>query len=313
MSRLNLILLVVILTMAALFFSGFALSYPENVRLGYAACTSCHVSPSGGGILTEYGRMTQSEFMSTWTPTKGFESPTFGVLPDQNVVMIGGDTRYLFRTIDSDFRRVFMQADFEVGINFSEQIAAVKSFGLYNIPTDYSRPIPPIQSLRQYLLLKPSKYMSVRLGEFVPAYGIMVPDHTANIRNGINSPARAGELSLVSEYGELITTSERTARLSWFAGSASVLGASYRPDRYGVFLISGIPWGFVFLEQLDVVGKQKVHYSKVGYQAAKGVLIFSGLADHAWFSELQFLPVAHVELLATARDNDFRFLVHWNW
>lgn len=309
----NKALLALILTAAACCFPDYVIAYPDNVRFGYAACTSCHVSPTGGGILTEYGRMTQAEFMSTWQPANKFESPTYGLLPDQQVVMIGGDTRYLFRTVDSDFRRVFMQADFEVALNLSDQIAVVKSLGFYNIPTDYSRPVPQIESLRQYLLLKPSKYVSFRVGDFVPAYGIMFQDHTINVRQGINTPVRTAELTLYSEYGEINATSEKTVRLTAFTGSASIVGISYRPERYGFFSIIGLPWGLVALDQYDRVGKDIIGYSKVGYQAWKGLTLFLGFADQSWLAEFQFLPIPHAEIYLSAKDNDLRVLLHWNW
>jgi len=33
-----------------------AWSFPEMVGKGYNNCLTCHHSPSGGGIVTEYGR-----------------------------------------------------------------------------------------------------------------------------------------------------------------------------------------------------------------------------------------------------------------
>src|SRR4029077_5001204 len=29
---------------------------PNMIRLGYPTCASCHLSPQGGGLLTEYGK-----------------------------------------------------------------------------------------------------------------------------------------------------------------------------------------------------------------------------------------------------------------
>ena len=33
-----------------------AIASPTMIRLGYADCAACHVSPQGGGLLTSYGR-----------------------------------------------------------------------------------------------------------------------------------------------------------------------------------------------------------------------------------------------------------------
>ena len=40
----------------SLWVASAAQAFPEMVRYGYVNCTSCHVSLSGGGLLTDYGR-----------------------------------------------------------------------------------------------------------------------------------------------------------------------------------------------------------------------------------------------------------------
>jgi hypothetical protein len=37
-------------------FAGAASATPNMIRLGYMTCSSCHVSPQGGGLLTPYGK-----------------------------------------------------------------------------------------------------------------------------------------------------------------------------------------------------------------------------------------------------------------
>src|ERR1700722_15897581 len=44
-----------------------AFAFPEMARHGYTQCTACHVSPAGGGVLTEYGRELSSDLLSTWS------------------------------------------------------------------------------------------------------------------------------------------------------------------------------------------------------------------------------------------------------
>ena len=41
-------------------------AFPEMVRHNYSNCSSCHVSPSGGGVLTQYGRELSSAILSIW-------------------------------------------------------------------------------------------------------------------------------------------------------------------------------------------------------------------------------------------------------
>src|SRR3712207_1089498 len=53
-SRLQLAIMLLVVTGAALPRS--AAAYPNMIRLGYATCAACHLSPQGGGVLTPYGR-----------------------------------------------------------------------------------------------------------------------------------------------------------------------------------------------------------------------------------------------------------------
>ena len=71
-----------------------AFSYPEMIRHGYVNCTSCHVSPTGGGTLTEYGRSLAEEVMSSWS-APGEARFLYGTLPTNQRFQFGGDIRGL--------------------------------------------------------------------------------------------------------------------------------------------------------------------------------------------------------------------------
>src|SRR5215471_3649791 len=67
-----------ILIVTALALPGAAQAYPWMIRHGYSGCGVCHLDPSGGGLLTDYGRAQSDLLMATrWTPEKAEEaSPT---------------------------------------------------------------------------------------------------------------------------------------------------------------------------------------------------------------------------------------------
>src|SRR5665213_1369307 len=69
-----------------------AMAFPEMVRHGYVNCTSCHVSPSGGGVLTPYGRQQATDLLSTWSTEKE-AGPVQGLLQTPEWLNLGGDLR----------------------------------------------------------------------------------------------------------------------------------------------------------------------------------------------------------------------------
>lgn len=82
----------------AIIVAGFVLSaapsfgFVETLTHGYLNCMACHISPSGGGLLSDYGRSLSKELMSTWS-WKNSEHPLFGLARNTKQLKIGGDYR----------------------------------------------------------------------------------------------------------------------------------------------------------------------------------------------------------------------------
>ncbi|RYZ63714.1 MAG: hypothetical protein EOP05_23120, partial [Proteobacteria bacterium] len=55
-----------LLLSAVTFVGANAEAYPDLIRHNYVNCTTCHVSPTGGGAMTEYGRAMSHELLSAW-------------------------------------------------------------------------------------------------------------------------------------------------------------------------------------------------------------------------------------------------------
>src|SRR5665213_92015 len=69
-----------------------AMAFPEMIRHGYVNCTSCHVSPSGGGVLTQYGRQLSGDLLSMAATEK--ETPFLhGLVQTPEWLLGGGDFR----------------------------------------------------------------------------------------------------------------------------------------------------------------------------------------------------------------------------
>ena len=100
-----------------------AQAYPWMNRHGYTGCVTCHADPSGGGLLTPYGRA-QSELLlssrygnadSDAEPSR-LSEPFFGAVTIPDELLIGGWLRsgYIWNTSDGhlvDRRLLLMRAD----------------------------------------------------------------------------------------------------------------------------------------------------------------------------------------------------------
>ena len=155
-----------------------AQAFPELVRYGYVNCTSCHVSPSGGGVLTEYGRQLSAEALSTWS-TEDESAFLYKAVPTPQWLNIGGDLRAveIYRNTPQvwAFRFLNMQEDLELAGTYDKFTADV-SGGLY---------MGNFESRRYYLNYRPTDEISYRFGKFRQAYGLMEPDHTTPITRGL--------------------------------------------------------------------------------------------------------------------------------
>jgi hypothetical protein len=171
-----------------LLFCQSAIAFTENIRHGYFNCLSCHVSPSGGGILTEYGRSLSKELMSTWgTPgEESFLSLAMKNRPEW--LNLGGHVRGLQIVKDNPSSQsskfIPMQADIEIAFDNGEKWVFDATFGMRATTADLSQLNQPF-SRRHYVLYRINEENSLRLGQFQFAFGLGDPNHTNSIRRGL--------------------------------------------------------------------------------------------------------------------------------
>ena len=259
-------------------FAGQLTAFPENFRMGYASCRSCHVSPSGGGVLTAYGRNTSEDFLSTWVKS-GESAFAYGALGAPESVNFGGDIRTM--AIDKDnkvyhTKRYFpMQADFEVAYTPVDKLTMAFTLGVYDQVTG---------SRRHYIMYTPSENFSLRAGRFYPAYGINNGDHSMLTRRylGFNEGEETYNIEggVFGEKGEVILTGivrtgfevfseERSGfavRSVIYAGERSQIGLSYlhnvsqlwKSDSYGPFFIWAFSRELYWESELDALTRKSV-------------------------------------------------------
>ena len=297
-----------------LFLPRIAFSYPEMVRHGYVNCISCHVSPNGGGVLTQYGRELSREVLSH----KGVEGESqfaYGVVKPPAWLNLGGDFRNLVLFKDTptvrEGRVILMQADVEAIASYMKFLVG-GTVGYREIPNVESTTNNFI-SRRHYINYRPTDELSFRAGRFQPSYGINTPDHAIVTKRGLNwdqgsetynlEAAWIGEKynafltgifgrpdneTLNREKGVAINTAVAfldriKTGLSYFYGSNNI----QKRQVYGPWAIFGITPYFYFLTELDFQNTTPVsstpsqsglvNYNKVDYEFFQGFHAFSTL------------------------------------
>lgn len=200
-------------------------SFPEMARLGYFSCTTCHISPSGGGILTPYGRAFSAERLSTFH-RNGEERPFHGALKEMpQWLLVGGDARYVQTDYeDATSRRgrwVRMQTDLAIAVNLPNFTLAAAGG-----PHGDSQTNPKLSgkaSWRSYFAKIDFSDFSFRYGRFYPRFGLNIPEHTANIRSGLGfdqgQENQCAEVNWISALNEITLTRMMGARKQELDGS----------------------------------------------------------------------------------------------
>ncbi len=163
-----------------------ASAFPTLVNHGYTTCVTCHLSPSGGGILNSYGKFVSNELFSVWDDSSSAlpwitkpEKPTgFSMMGMGRVVQTYFDTPVLKR---GDFRK--MQADLELGYQGDRFFGAIAG----GPRLDSASPDQGNYDLfiRRFYLGSVSLNHAVRVGKFFPEFGINYYNHNIPTRKGL--------------------------------------------------------------------------------------------------------------------------------
>lgn len=287
-----------------------AQAFPEMVRHGYVNCMACHVSPSGGGVLTEYGRALSKEVLSTWG---GKNEERFGYFVKSNDKLLwGGDFRGIQVERDpasgNKVKKYYeMQNDLEVAATLSQFVASITVGQREASATEKEG----LFSRRHFLMYKSKTEEHIlRVGRFFPSVGIYIPDHNAVIRRGLVWDQGMESYNLEYSYlGEKwnfqgTTILGRPDKESLYREKGAAILFAYHPgDTYkigtsyyygesdlvshhigGPFAIFGFTSKFFLLSQVNTVRtflstREKpqwgyVNYQKLNYELFQGFHLF---------------------------------------
>ncbi|HEX9185959.1 MAG TPA: hypothetical protein VGB87_02725 [Vicinamibacteria bacterium] len=165
-----------------------AAAEPVFLSRQYTRCTSCHYSPTGGGLLTPYGRSLSREELSTFGrsssagPAGREHEFLFGATRDAlRPVTAGIDLRPSHLDVRSpgyaDKRDFLMNAELAVAM----QRGGLTLYGSVGRQPrgDETR----VASFEHWASYRTASGLGVRAGRFLPAYGVKLADHTAFTRS----------------------------------------------------------------------------------------------------------------------------------
>jgi hypothetical protein len=295
------------------------------VRHNYPNCTACHVSPTGGGVLTQYGRELSRAILPTFGTENENESKfAYGIVTPPTWLDLMGMYRSVYAYQNTPYvsegKYIYMQGDIEGAAHFLDHFYADVAIGYQNPPgaTDLS---DHVISRRFYLNYRPTDELSFRAGRFYPAFGINTPDHVIPTKRDLGwdegqetdniEAAWIGEtynLFATADLGRLDTPSAH--REQGFALTPSVAVVDHYKIGLSYFYGNGLdttrnvigPWGILgftprfflltelyFQQQSSKTGAFDSRWGAVNYQRLDYELI-QGLHVYATqdYSRLRF-------------------------
>ncbi|HET9624948.1 MAG TPA: hypothetical protein VFP84_26455 [Kofleriaceae bacterium] len=168
-----------LLVPAILLIAGVAHAYPQYQLARDATCTSCHLSPSGGGLLNENG-LAVAESAAQW----GVEPSAFlhGALDPPSWLQLGGDARAATGLIqDRGTAPAAYPMQGEVYATAASRGFSFNVVAGVRAPLDGGSPLHVLWSREHYLMWQSSpdsaQGLYVRVGRFMPVFGLRLAEH----------------------------------------------------------------------------------------------------------------------------------------
>jgi len=174
---------------ALLALPGTAFAYPDMIRHGYTGCAQCHTDPSGGGVLTAYGRAQTEVLLATpygapREPGKEAEF-LFGALGLPGALALQGDVRSVFVPRPGALRYILMQADLRGAVS-AGILRAGGSLGAVSEGAHMARVTTGdtwnAVSREHWLGIAPSDAWLVRAGRMNLPFGLRTEQHLLDPR-----------------------------------------------------------------------------------------------------------------------------------
>jgi hypothetical protein len=223
-------------------------AYSWMIRHGYGACATCHLDPSGSGILTDYGRVMGELFLRTrYRGEPEDPGPTaqflWGTAQLPEGLSMGGDLRLLAmrrkrEAAEVQRKFIYMQADLEAAVQV-ESFVFSGTLGYADegaLGAAITRDPAGNWVSRQHwagLYLDEASSFLVRAGRLNLPFGIRIHEHTMWVRSltrtSINDEQQYG-VALAGSLGPL------RGELMGIAGNLQLRPDEFRERGYSGYL-----------------------------------------------------------------------------
>jgi hypothetical protein len=181
---------------------GTAGAYPQFQMSRDQTCTGCHISPAGGGLLTENGLQT-AEAISQWGTAPEF---FYGKIPTPSWLALGGDLRGATGYVQAPEKLLAsfpMQIEASGRAVFGAGVSLYADVGLRS--SEIGKESTTFAWSREHYLMwqqKPGETVGlfVRAGRFMPVFGLRIAEHPVYTRKWGGTPLYAETYGLAVEY-----------------------------------------------------------------------------------------------------------------
>ncbi|NBT57810.1 hypothetical protein EBT16_03400 [bacterium] len=286
-----------------LIFTGVSFAFPQMVRSGYANCTTCHQSPTGGGILTPYGRNLSADLMSTWR-AENEEQFLYGVPKLPEWLNLGGDIRalqlYQNRASRETAQFIFMQADVEAAVSAGKFLPAA-GINTENHSVAVKRGLGRDQGTETYNV--EAAWIGQTLDLFVTGIlgRIDNPDLGSEMGAALSSSLFLGDRHKIGASYVYLTRNVGTRNL---AGPFFILGIG---KKFFLLADTAFTWftpkfgktqaGFADTVRFDYEWVQGVHFY-VSQEFVRNQFLDPASQMEAYGGGIQFFPRPHLEINA---------------
>jgi hypothetical protein len=212
-----------------------AFAYPQFQLSQDETCSSCHVSPAGGGLLDENGR----SMIETFSTFGGNPDPAHGKLDGPDWLLVGADVRAGAGLIydEKPSPNAFpMEAEAAAWVHHD----AFSFYGTFGLQEGTTSDALSFFQLREHWFMwqqhpESPDGLFVRAGRFMPVYGLRFAEHNDYTREFGQAPLDGETYGVAVEYVDPTWEAHATAfvhdplQFSTEPGNGGALYAEVRP------------------------------------------------------------------------------------